>query len=375
MAPLRVAVVGCGLVAQVMHLHYLRELGDRFTVAAVCDLSPTVLSHAAGLFPGARACARWEDALEGPLDAVMVLTSGSHAPVAVAAAEAGLHVFVEKPMCLSVEEGQVMVAAAERAGVCLMVGYMKRYDPAYERLVELLPREEVRLARVTTLESPLEPYVRHYGLRRAADVPPDVVGALAEDDERRVTAAIGAVDPRVRTAYRMIVLDSMVHELNATRGLLGEPDALLSATLWGDPTGLSLELSFGSTHAVVMWVDLPGMARYDQELAFFASDERLRLRFPSPFLRHAPTLLEREGGSPATSSSWRTEDTVSYDEAFRRELVEWSEAVERGRAPLTPGDDGLRDVALAESIVACLVQGRKVAAPTSPEGHEARALH
>ena len=35
----RVGIIGCGLIAQVMHLHYLRELADRFEIAAVCDVS------------------------------------------------------------------------------------------------------------------------------------------------------------------------------------------------------------------------------------------------------------------------------------------------------------------------------------------------
>src|SRR4051794_17971842 len=148
---LRVGVVGCGLVAQVMHLPYLRELADRFEVAALCDLSPGVLAFAGTFFPDARRFTDWRELVEQPLDVVMVLTPGSHAPIAVAAAEAGRHVFVEKPMCLSVGEGLAMLAAAERGGVRLMVGYMKRYDPAYEALAASLPREAIRLARITTL--------------------------------------------------------------------------------------------------------------------------------------------------------------------------------------------------------------------------------
>ena len=66
----------------------------------------------------------------------MVLTSGSHAPIAEAAAQAGRHVFVEKPMCYSAAEGRAMVAAADAAGVVLMVGYPKRYDPAFARMRE-----------------------------------------------------------------------------------------------------------------------------------------------------------------------------------------------------------------------------------------------
>src|SRR6059036_2102803 len=120
---IRVGVIGCGLVAQVMHLPHLRELDDRFEVVAVCDLATGALEFAGAMFPTARRHVTWEGLL-GDVDAVLVLTAGSHAPVAIAAAEAGVHVFVEKPMSFSVDEGRAMVAAAERADVRLMVGYM-----------------------------------------------------------------------------------------------------------------------------------------------------------------------------------------------------------------------------------------------------------
>src|SRR3954451_10918349 len=74
----RVGVIGCGLVAQVMHLPNLRELGDRFDVTAVCDLAPGPLEFAGAMFPDARRHTDWEDALVD-VDAVLVLTAGSHA--------------------------------------------------------------------------------------------------------------------------------------------------------------------------------------------------------------------------------------------------------------------------------------------------------
>ena len=107
---------------------------------------------------------------------MLILTSGSHAPIAIAAAEAGKHMLVEKPMCFSVAEGQAMIAAAERAGVTLMVGYNKRYDPAYRRLQdEAKGLRDLRLVRVTTLESPFQPYVAHYRLHRGG--PPEPAAA------------------------------------------------------------------------------------------------------------------------------------------------------------------------------------------------------
>jgi len=150
MARLRVGVIGCGLVAQVMHLHYLRELADRFEIAALCDISPELRHACAQDYGVADTYVDWRDLLRARLDAVLILTSGSHAPIAIAAAEAGLHILVEKPMCFSVDEGRAMIAAAERAGVTLMVAYNKRYDPAYLRLAkQAKDMRDLRLLRVT----------------------------------------------------------------------------------------------------------------------------------------------------------------------------------------------------------------------------------
>ena len=132
---IRVGVVGCGLVAQVMHLPYLRELSDRFEIAGVCDLSQVRVDAVGDAYGVARRTTDWHELITWPLDAVLILISGSHAPIASAAIAAGLHVFSEKPLALSVAEGRAVVEEARAAGVCLMVGYMKRYDPAYERLV------------------------------------------------------------------------------------------------------------------------------------------------------------------------------------------------------------------------------------------------
>jgi predicted dehydrogenase len=256
-------------------------------------------------------------------------------------------------MCFSVAEGREMIGAAERAGVCLMVGYMKRYDPAYEELSRILDRGSVRFARITTLESPLEPYVAHYPLARGR-IDPDLAAELIADDEARVTAAIGTDDPVLRRLYRAVLLDSMVHELNALRGLLGEPDDLRFADVWGAPDGVTLTMRFGETQAVCTWVDLPGIAAYEQELAFYGPDARASLVFPSPFLRSMPTRLVLEGGEVGTPSTYRTERVVAFDEAFKRELREFHACIVDAREPRTPGTDAIRDIALSQSVIALL---------------------
>ena len=360
---LRVGVVGCGVIAQVMHLPHLRELDDEYELAAVCDISTTVAEACMREFGAARAVTQWQELLDMRLDAVLVLTSGSHAPIAIGAAESGAHVFVEKPMCLSPDEGSAMIEAARRAGVHLMVGTMKRYDPAYERLLELLPEvDDLRLVRVTTLESPFEPYVRHYPLVTPNGVPPSVLDALREDDERRLDAALPGADEETRYCYRWMLLDNLVHEFNALRGALGEPDRVAFAEL--SRRVVAVNMTFGGVECHLSWVDLPGIARYRQEFMFLAPDQRLTLTLPSPYLRNMPSELTIEGGDPRGPHSWSRVEIVSYEEAFKRELVEFHAAIREERPPRTDGIDGLHDVTLCHSIARVHISGEAMVAPS-----------
>ena len=77
---IRIGVVGCGLISQVMHLPYLSELGDRFELVAVCDIAPEVAGGCAERYGVSRVFTRWQDLIAEPLDAVLVATSGDHAP-------------------------------------------------------------------------------------------------------------------------------------------------------------------------------------------------------------------------------------------------------------------------------------------------------
>ncbi len=362
---LRVGLVGTGLIAQVMHLHYLTELADRFEIAAVCDIVAGNAKACAERYRIPAVFTDWRDLLRHPLDAVLVLTSGSHAPIAVAAAQAGLHVFTEKPMCFSAAEGREMVAAAAQARVTLMVGYPKRYDPAFERFQqEAAGLTGARLMRVTTFESPLQPYVGHYPLLRPAPLPAAVAERLREDTDARIGAALGAAATGLeRYVYQMVLLDTLVHELNTIRGVLGEPDRLEYVSLAKDT--VTVLLRFGELPVALHWVDLPGIARYLMEFAVYAPDRRVCLSFPSPFLRNEPAVLDIEAGDSGSARSWRTEETVSYESGFKRELAAFHESVVSGCAPVTSGRDGLRDIALCEAIIECHRRQAPVDEPAS----------
>lgn len=360
---LRAGVIGAGLIGQVMHLPYLTELDELFDVRAVCDASPKVAGACASRFGIEKAFTDWRELLEEQLDAVLVLTSGSHAPIAVAAAQSGKHVFVEKPMCFSVGEGIEMLSAADQANVTLMVGYPKRYNPAYRRAAEQVRQlKDLRFVRLTTMESPFQPYVAHYPLVRGDDIGPAQLSEWGADSDRRLRAAVGGVSELALKTYHLVLLDSMVHEFNLLRGILGEPTELKYASV--RDASVNVVFDFNGVECSVIWVDLPGIARYEMEVCFYDPRERVRLAFPSPFLRSAPALVDLETGAEGTAKSSVAREVISYDEAFKLELVEFHAAIAEGREPHTPGLDGLRDVALCENVIASATLGKAVAKPT-----------
>ena len=360
---LRVGVVGAGVIGQVMHLHFLRELSAKFEIAAICDLSEETGTVCAREYGVAAVFTDWREMLKAPLDAVLVLTSGSHAPIAIEAARAGLHVFVEKPMCFSVAEGVEMVAEATKAGVTLMVGYPKRYDPAFHRFQEEVALlREPKLLRVTTTESPFVPYVGHYPMVRANDVGQEILAPLIADSDRRLVAAIGTDDPFLVSQYSNVLLDTLVHEINTVRGVLGEPDSLDFVEM--RVGSLNAHLRFGPVSVAVHWIDTPAMTRYCMEFAMMASDGRVTLSFPSPYLRNAPTALVIEGGEPGAVSSWRRDEVTSYESGFKEELLAFHRSVTTDATVPTDGSDALHDIALCQAIIRCVQSQTPVANPT-----------
>ncbi|MBD0318041.1 MAG: Gfo/Idh/MocA family oxidoreductase [Thermoleophilia bacterium] len=96
-------------------------------------------------FPRARATPRFDDLLEDErLDAVVIATPvPTHAPLAKQALLAGKHVFVEKPLALSAQEAEEVVALAEERGLALVPGHLLLYHPGVRKLRELVESDEL----------------------------------------------------------------------------------------------------------------------------------------------------------------------------------------------------------------------------------------
>lgn len=173
---LGICVIGCGR-AGMIHAHSFKGSVSGARLAAICDPAPDRLREAAEEL-GYPACyERYEDALADPaVDAVVVVTpTDAHRDVVLAAAAAGKHVLCEKPMAASPAQCDEMIAACEAAGVKLQIGFMRRFDPGFRRMKELLDAGEAgepTLVKSLT-HGPSEPQSWMYDISRSG-------GPLAE---------------------------------------------------------------------------------------------------------------------------------------------------------------------------------------------------
>lgn len=145
----RIGVIGAGYWGA----NLIRNCHQLGVLAAVCDTELRALDEVRSKFPGTGlfcdAQAMFEHA---KLDAVVIAAPApAHAKLALAAIAAGKHVFVEKPLALSVSDAQQVVDAADAAGLTLFVGHVLLYHPAVRALLECV--NDGRIGRVRHLRS------------------------------------------------------------------------------------------------------------------------------------------------------------------------------------------------------------------------------
>jgi predicted dehydrogenase len=138
---LRVALAGAGNLAKWAHLPVLKEMPG-VSIQAIHSASGA-RGKSYGLRFGAAACVSdYREILDDPdIDVVLIATRNQeHATQAAAALRAGKHVFVEKPMALTVDECRDLIAAVKESGKQLTVGFNRRYAPFYVELKNQLKR-------------------------------------------------------------------------------------------------------------------------------------------------------------------------------------------------------------------------------------------
>ncbi|MCZ7645851.1 MAG: Gfo/Idh/MocA family oxidoreductase [Planctomycetota bacterium] len=359
---IRIGVVGCGAIAQIMHLPHLRQLHETYDLAALCDISPGALNycgeqwHVESKRRHASAQAMVE---QGGLDAVLVCDR-LHADATVAALDAGCHVLVEKPMAHSLRECDRMNEAAAKAGKTLMLAYMKRYDPAYEYAQERVKRRsDIFHVRAHDFVGPNDSFIADiHRVKVYKDVPPNDSGQI---HQREMTESVGELTPLRRSVYGTL-LGLCSHDLAILRGMFGSPRRVASALAARGGRTFHALLDYGDEITGVFEYGILKLKKFDEVLSIYAAGEVIQVKFPSPYIPYATTVVELwepEGPGKAerpncpdlpegTAGQGFKESFVapSNDEAFRRELEHFAHCVRTGAKPRTTGEDGREDVRL-----------------------------
>ena len=139
---LGVAIIGCGLIG------YKRAEALKGKKCRLLACADTVKERAEGFarkWPGAQVAENWRAAVERPdVDMVMVATThDALSEVTLGAVNAGKHVLVEKPAARNVSEIDPVIAAAQKMGVLVRVGFNHRYHPAFIKAKEILASGEM----------------------------------------------------------------------------------------------------------------------------------------------------------------------------------------------------------------------------------------
>jgi predicted dehydrogenase len=331
--PVRVALIGCGRIAQVAHLP-ATEKAEGIELVAVSDPSEEVV----------RAVARRYDVVsadqsqvlaDSSIEAVLVAAPDRfHYSIAAAALQSGKHVLVEKPLASTIEDAGKLVDLVDQTGMILQVGAMKRHDLGvqYARQFMIERLGEVRSFhawyRIGDLRAGLEAtlFPRIYADRSAQDTE----AAFKADRRRYLLATHGS------------------HIFDTVRYLLGDIGSLLARhrddgkdQLWQ----MLLTTKSGALGTVSIAVDVPGEPAEGIEI--YGSSGTVRVDTHFPFYRLASTVRAYANGETIVP-------TLTDGDAYRRQAEAFARAIRDGSPPTPDVRDGMQAVRLIEATAAAV---------------------
>ncbi len=337
---LRIGILGCGLMGQQHASGYLAA-PELSRVVMCCDDRPEAAQKlAATCGDEVRVTTHWQDVIaSAEVDAVSVcMPHDLHAPVVLAAAAAGKHILLEKPLALNLTEGQAMVQAADEAGVTFMVAQNQRFLPEHHRVKALLDSGaigRVFAARVDGNQWLSRIYPPGHWLFSQARTGGGVI---------RTTA---------------------IHKLDLLRFLLGE---IRRVVAFKTNSGLNPEMDNEDVAVIALEFESGAVGE-----AFFTFGAH---RAPIPTATHELTIFYGEQGVLQNVMGWHLYSAVlpeyssgftrldlpdaDYPQTFRNEVRHFLEAVSSASEPLTSGRDNLNTLAVVDAIYESIASGQAV---------------
>ncbi|RWX68374.1 Gfo/Idh/MocA family oxidoreductase [Mesorhizobium sp. M4B.F.Ca.ET.089.01.1.1] len=352
MAVIRVGLVGLGEVAQSIHLPVLADQRDRWVIAGIHDVSPSLVSLVTSEYPTAKAFESAEALIASPdIDAVFVLSSDdTHSRFVRAAIAANKHILLEKPACLTVREIDELLALSKDYGKTIFVGYMRRYAPAYLAAREELPAHgDITHVRIFDLISEGRHFLKKsQNVLYPTDINPATLARGAKERDVLIREVVGqdASADLVRAYRGLTALSS--HHISAMRGLLGEPKRVVAAHHTNGGANTSVTFDYGH-FACLYDAVVDDLGLFDAMIEVRSNTRRVRIIYDTPYIRSLATRLEvTEAGplGPATKAFGPL-----YGDAFSNELEIFHRHIMEGTKPLTDLADSRADLALMAAII------------------------
>jgi predicted dehydrogenase len=364
---LKVGVIGCGAIAQMMHIPYLLEY-EQFQLVAICDAYHPVLDAVGDRFGIQQRYTDHNDLLaNADVEAVIICHAGSHRDTILAALDAGKHILVEKPIAWNLREAQEVAERVARSDRIVQLAYHKIYDPAFAYTRnEISKMQDLAMARITVLHPANELGFSPHRIRRGngaideGHIDPGTwegqlqgqLRAFAGGDMAPlVDEALGAKkdDQRLRLAYGLVTV-SLIHQIYMMHGLMGDPLRVISTEIWRDGFSIHSVVEYPNyVRCILDWHFLSHLKDYREEYAFFGNHDRVFLRFPSPYFRNFPSPVTVQGGDGELA--WEKTITVSLDEAFKNELLAFYDCVVNNKTPMTTVTDAVKHMRFGQALI------------------------
>jgi predicted dehydrogenase len=358
MQRIRVGIVGCGEVTQIIHLPTLDQLSDLFQVTALCDLSPAVLSGVGERWNIRTRATDYHDLVKRvEVDAVLVANPNAfHAAVTLAGLAAGKHVLVEKPMCLTLNEADEIINAQKKAKRIVQVGYMRRYAAAFLeacRIVRTMP--EIRFARVRDFIGKNSLIIeRTSKVIKGRDIPVEQVREGQRKHDESVRKAIGIVPRDLQIAYELL-LGLSSHDISAMRELLGLPKAVLFAAQRDSGRYVSATFDFGS-YICAFETGIDNIPRFDAHLEAYGPDQVIQVKYDTPYVRNLPIklIITKSSGQGGVAE---TVIHPSWGDPFVAEWLAFHSSISTRKQPKTTPADFRADLEIFRDMISLMKRG------------------
>jgi predicted dehydrogenase len=255
--------------------------------------------------------------------------------------ESGRALITEKPMVTRLDDGQELVEIARQQAVIYAVGFMKRYDPgvqlARRKIAEVVASGELGTLRMVDAYCFTGDWLENPGAPVTVDEPtspPPIVGRYPDH-----------IPPARHAAYDYVI-NVFAHNINLIRYLL--PDEQL-ACVNGVLKGQALAVAFTSRDVIVSLRGVPSSSHgWAEETRFIFDKGYIAVKTPAPMNRQTVASVTVYKGDGQISQETRLQPEIDW--SFRRQARGFVAALLGQEAPLAPGIDSLRDVALIEDI-------------------------